>query len=121
MDAGEFVVGERIVALFNVAKIATIASAFIYYVSIAGVTGSKAAGLTVAAKRAAEVQASTGLPVAVGFGVKTPEDVRKLTPYAAGLVVGSAVCQLIEDAKSPDQAVQSVSTLVRELRAATRR
>lgn len=103
----------------RVAKVATLASSFIYYVSITGVTGSKAADLASAARRAGEVQASTGFPVAVGFGVKAPEDVRKLTPHAAGVAVGSAICQLIEAASTPDEAVERVTNLVKQLRAAT--
>jgi tryptophan synthase alpha chain len=104
----------------RVTKIASLASSFIYYVSITGVTGAKAADFGAAAKRANEVQAKTGLPVVVGFGVKTPSDARQLH-HAAGLVVGSAICQLIEDAKSSDEAVSSVNKLVRELHAATSR
>jgi len=100
-------------------SVAALGTSFLYYVSITGVTGSKAADLSGAAKRAGKVQAKTGLPVAVGFGVKNADDVRAITPHAAGLVVGSAVCQLIEDAKTPDAAVQAVSALVAELRAAT--
>lgn len=105
----------------RIKKIAKLATAFIYYVSLTGVTGSKAADLDEAARRAAEVEAITGFPVAVGFGVKAPDDVRKVTPHAAGVVVGSAICQLIEDATTPDQAVERVASLVTQLRAATKR
>ena len=101
-------------------KIAKLATSFIYYVSITGVTGSKAADLGSAATRAAAVQAQTGIPVVVGFGVKSAADVRELK-NAAGLVVGSAICQLIENAKTPDQAVHDVTALVKDLRAATNR
>ena len=73
------------------------------------------------AGRAAEVRARTGLPVAVGFGLKTPEDVRKVAGRADGAVVGSAVCAAIEKAKGADEAVASVSALVSSLRAATAR
>lgn len=104
----------------RVTKIASLASSFIYYVSITGVTGAKTADFGLAAKRAREVELQSGLPVVVGFGVKTATDARELN-HAAGLVVGSAVCQRIEDATSADDAVQAVGALVKDLRAATKR
>ena len=71
--------------------------------------------------RAVEVRARTGKPVAVGFGVKTPEDVRRVAKHADGVVVGSAVCQVIEQAKTREEAVAAVRDLVRSLRAACTR
>lgn len=100
--------------------IARTASSFIYYVSLTGVTGAQT-DLAAAGRRAGEVRARTGLPVAVGFGVKTVEDARALARFADGIVVGSAVCSLIEHAESREQAVVRVRDLVRELRAACAR
>ncbi len=101
--------------------IARTAGAFLYYVSLTGVTGA-AADLAAAARRAAELRARTGLPVAVGFGVKTPEDARVLAPQVDGVVVGSAVCSEIERAGAgAEQAVAGVRALVSALRAACAR
>ena len=104
----------------RVDRIAKTAGSFLYYVSLTGVTGAKA-DLAAASKRAREVRSRTGLPVAVGFGLKTVDDVRAVAAHADGVVVGSAICSAIEQAKSPDQAVQSVRELVRSLRAACTR
>ena len=61
----------------------------------------------------------TGKPVAVGFGVKTPDDVAKPSrSHADGVVVGSAVCRAIEAGEEPDEAVRAVRELVGSLRAA---
>jgi tryptophan synthase alpha chain len=104
----------------RVDRIAKTAGSFLYYVSLTGVTGAKA-DLERAGKRASEVRARTGLPVAVGFGVKTVADARAAAVHADGVVVGSAICSAIEQAGSPDEAVAAVSELVRSLRAACAR
>jgi tryptophan synthase alpha chain len=104
----------------RVDRIARAARSFVYYVSLTGVTGAKT-DLAQAGGRAREVRARTGLPLAVGFGVKTPEDARAVAAYADGVVVGSAVCSLIEQAASPEKAIATVRELVRSLRAACTR
>jgi tryptophan synthase alpha chain len=65
-------------------------SGFVYYVSVAGVTGVKSAN-------AADVAAS-GLPVAVGFGIRTPEQAAAVAKVADGVVVGSAFVDAVQDA-----------------------
>jgi len=91
------------------------ATSFIYYVSMTGVTGSKAADLVNASKRAGVLQRELGRPVALGFGVKTADDVRMVAPNVDGVVVGSAVVQVIEEASSGDEAVAAVRSLVSDL------
>lgn len=98
-----------------------VASGFVYYVSLTGVTGAAAPALDEAARRARALGEQLGLPVAVGFGVKTPEDVARVAAHADGVVVGSAIVDAIERSGSPDAAVAAVSTLVTALAAATRR
>jgi len=100
---------------------ASVADAFIYYVSLTGVTGSAVADFEAAAKRAQAVHASTGKPVAVGFGVSTAEDVKKLAPHAAGVIVGSALIRAVENAADQAEAVKNVTLLVRSLASATSR
>lgn len=105
----------------RLAQIQRYADAFLYYVSLTGVTGAEA-DLDAAARRAAEVRERSGLPVAVGFGVKTPADARRLAASGVdGVVVGSAVCSAIEQAPDADTAVRQVAELVRDLRAACQR
>ena len=67
------------------------ATSFIYYVSITGVTGSKAADLATASERAGALQREVGKPVAIGFGVKTRDDVATVAPHVDGVVVGMKI------------------------------
>lgn len=99
----------------RIQQAAQAATSFIYYVSITGVTGSKAPDLESAAVRAGALQAEISIPVALGFGVKTKDDVATVAPHADGVVVGSAVVRVIEEAASHDAAVESVRALVAEL------
>jgi tryptophan synthase alpha chain len=101
-------------------KVGELASAFVYYVSLTGVTGA-ATDLAAASQRAKEVAAQMKLPVAVGFGVKTPDDARLVAKHADGVVVGSAVCSAIEEAKTAEDAVARVSELVASIKRACAR
>jgi tryptophan synthase alpha chain len=95
-----------------------VAQSFLYYVSITGVTGSAVTDLSSVGDRAVEVCAATGLPVAIGFGIKTAADVRALAGKADGIVVGSAICSVIERATDRDAAVRATDELVSTLRKA---
>jgi tryptophan synthase alpha subunit len=66
-------------------------SGFVYYVSIAGVTGAGEADEAAVAPAVARVRAATGLPVAVGFGIRTPERAAAIARIADAAVVGSAL------------------------------
>ncbi|MBR7621742.1 tryptophan synthase subunit alpha [Phenylobacterium sp. 20VBR1] len=66
-------------------------SGFAYYVSVAGVTGVKEADAAAVAPHVARVRAAGGLPVCVGFGIKTPERAEAVARVADGVVVGSAL------------------------------
>lgn len=70
---------------------ASCATSFVYVISVAGVTGAGHVDLESAARRAAGIRARTGKPVALGFGIKTPEDVRAAAPHVDGIVIGSAL------------------------------
>lgn len=105
----------------RIALASSAATSFVYYVSVTGVTGAAIDDLVGTAKRAGEVGGQIGRPVALGFGIKTPEDVAKVAPHVAGVVVGSATVTTIESSKSVDEAVTRVGDLVRSLRAATLR
>jgi tryptophan synthase alpha chain len=71
--------------------VASRTSGFVYYVSVAGVTGAKEADAAVVAPAVARVRAASGLPVAVGFGIKTPERAAEVARVADAAVVGSAL------------------------------
>jgi tryptophan synthase alpha chain len=66
-------------------------SGFVYYVSVAGVTGVKEADAVEVAPAVARVKAASGLPVAVGFGIRTPERAEAVARVADAVVVGSAL------------------------------
>ncbi|MEZ5850578.1 MAG: tryptophan synthase subunit alpha [Hyphomicrobiaceae bacterium] len=72
-------------------------SGFVYYVSITGITGSAAPDVEDVRKQVARIKRSAKLPVAVGFGVRTPEQVRDIGKGADGVVVGSALVNAIRD------------------------
>lgn len=71
------------------------ASGFLYYVSVAGITGKQQATQTNIESAVAKLKAATALPIAVGFGVRTPEQASAIGAIADGVVVGSAIVELI--------------------------
>jgi tryptophan synthase alpha chain len=73
-------------------------SGFVYYVSVAGVTGAKEANAAEVAPAVARVRAASGLPVAVGFGIRTPERAAEVARVADAAVVGSVLVDQIAEA-----------------------
>ena len=73
-------------------------SGFVYYVSVAGVTGVKSADAADVAPAVARLRKASGLPVAVGFGIRTPEQAAAVARVADAAVVGSALVDEIESA-----------------------
>ena len=94
------------------------ASGFIYYVSVAGITGLQQAAQASIETAVARLKAATPLPIAVGFGVRTPEQARAIARVADGVVVGSAIVELVER-HGPD-APQHVRAYVEALATAVR-
>ena len=68
---------------------------FVYYVSVAGITGKQQAATASIEEAVAKLKASTDLPIAVGFGVRTPEQASAIAKVADGVVVGSALVELV--------------------------
>ena len=68
---------------------------FLYYVSVAGITGLQQAAQTSIDEAVARLKSATDLPVAVGFGVRTPDQAANIARVADGVVVGSAIVELI--------------------------
>jgi tryptophan synthase alpha chain len=73
-------------------------SGFVYYVSVAGVTGVKEADAATVAPHVERVRRASGLPVAVGFGIRTPERAAQIARVADAVVVGSALVDEIAEA-----------------------
>jgi tryptophan synthase alpha chain len=90
-------------------------SGFVYYVSVAGVTGAGAATMDHVEEAVARLRRHTDLPLCVGFGIRTPEHAAEVAKRAEGAVVGSALIDKIAAAKSPQQAIDGVLGLCREL------
>jgi tryptophan synthase alpha chain len=98
-------------------------SGFVYYVSVAGVTGVKEADAAEVAPHVARVRAASGLPVAVGFGIKTPERAAAIARVADAAVVGSALVDEIAEAVEMNEDVtqrvlSKVSSLAKAVRSA---
>jgi tryptophan synthase alpha chain len=83
-------------------RIAASSRGFVYAVSRTGVTGERDAISGDAAGLVARIKARTALPVVLGFGISTPEQVRAAAAVADGVVVGSAIVRFLEDAPGGD-------------------
>lgn len=70
-------------------------SGFLYYVSVAGITGKQQAAQTSIEEAVAWLKAATDIPVVVGFGVRTPEQAAAIGKVADGVVVGSAIVEIV--------------------------
>ena len=95
-------------------------SGFVYYVSVAGVTGAGSATLEHVEEAVARLKRHTELPVCVGFGIRTPEQAAAIARLSEGVVVGSALIDQIASAETSEQAVQGVLGLCREISAGVR-
>jgi len=93
------------------------ASGYLYYVSVTGITGAAAASAISIQHAMKQIHATTSLPVCVGFGIKTPDDVRAAN-HADGVVVGSALVKKIEETKSD---LNAIAAFVSELAAGCQR
>ena len=82
-------------------------SGFVYYVSITGITGTAAPDPADVHAQVKRIKAATKLPVAVGFGVKTPEQARSIARGADAVVVGSALVDAIRDSLGADGAARA--------------
>ena len=96
-------------------------SGFLYYVSVAGVTGVKSADPADVAPAVARLRAASGLPVAVGFGIRTPDQAAAVARVADAAVVGSALVDEIESATRLNENVtEKVLSMASELAKAVR-
>jgi tryptophan synthase alpha chain len=97
----------------RIARVAGFAPPFVYYISLTGVTGSKASA-PVDPARIAMIRKEAKAPVAVGFGIRTPADAARFAAIADGVVVGSALVERVA-AGPADGAPDRVAALVRDL------
>ena len=93
-------------------------SGFIYYVSVAGITGKQTAAQDSIEAAVARLKAATDLPIVVGFGVRTPEQAAAIARVADGVAVGTAIVELV--GKHGSNAAGPVRDYVASLKAAMR-
>jgi tryptophan synthase alpha chain len=95
-------------------------SGFVYYVSVLGITGTKAPDFASVERNVLRLKGHTRLPIAVGFGVKTAEQARTIAKHADGVVVGSALVNAVREnltktGKATAKTAAAVHKLVAEI------
>jgi len=101
-------------------KIIKLVTGFLYYVPLTGVTGSELKGKESIGERVRQIKMLTEKPVAVGFGISTPEDAKEIGSEADAVIVGSALVKIIETAPSDPAYLSRLSTFVTSLKQALR-
>jgi tryptophan synthase alpha chain len=101
-------------------RIAAATTGFIYYVSVAGITGERQELPDGLIANVAWLRAQTDLPICIGFGISSPAHARLLAPVADGLIVGSAIVRRLAAAENTDRRalVAEIGRFVAELAAA---
>ena len=99
----------------RIEQVAALASGYVYYVSIKGVTGSAQLDVAAVAARIPEIHAATGVPVGVGFGIRDAATAGAVARVADAVVVGSRIIEEIEQS-TPDNVCARVHALVSDLR-----
>ena len=97
----------------RIAMIAKEAEGFIYVVSSLGVTGTRDEIITDLESMVKEVRANTDVPCAIGFGISTPEQAKKIAELSDGVIVGSAIIKLLEEhgKEAPNYVGEYVKTM----------
>src|SRR5574337_461233 len=103
----------------RVRTIAAASKGFIYYVSLRGVTGVRSSLSDDLETSLQMIRAETDLPIAVGFGISTPEQARKVSRVADGVIVGSAIVSLLEQTAGQPGQLRHAGDFVASLKAAT--
>lgn len=101
----------------RIAQVARIASGYVYYVSLKGVTGSASLDLSAVAQMIPRIKAHIKVPVGVGFGIRDGATARAIGELADGVVIGSRIIQELENTP-PDQAVAAVKKFISGVRLA---
>ena len=91
---------------------------FIYYVSITGITGAKLRDTDSIKRNVLALQKKAGKPVAVGFGIATPDDARQIAAFSDGVIVGSALVRKIEELQHSPDLIHEVSRFTVSLKTA---
>jgi tryptophan synthase alpha chain len=100
--------------------IASRASGFVYYISVKGVTGARSAATFDLERPIADLREGSTLPIAVGFGISTPEQAAAVARFADGVVVGSAIVDLVSRNRAATDMEAQVEGFVASLKASLR-
>jgi tryptophan synthase alpha chain len=103
----------------RIKRVAQLASGFIYYVSVTGVTGARESLAGMIDKNVERIKNATRLPVGVGFGISKPEHIRSMLPFADAVIVGSAIIKIIEAHLDEPGLNESISAFIKSLKQAT--
>lgn len=105
--------------LARIKKINAIASGYLYYVSLKGVTGASHINITEVQHKLTTIKENTDLPVVVGFGIKDAKAAKVIAEFADGIVIGSAFIQKIEEnIHNPEKAKTAIIALTQSMRQA---
>jgi len=104
----------------RIQRAAELGSGFLYGISRLGVTGARAQVASGAEAMVRRIRAHTAMPVALGFGISSPEHVAEVCAYADAAVVGSALVSMIAEASAGPDLIERVEDYVRWLRGAGR-
>jgi tryptophan synthase alpha chain len=101
-------------------EIARLTTGFLYYVSVAGITGERKSLPPDLIENVAWMRTQTDLPICIGFGISSPEQIKELAPVADGLIVGSALVRRLAEAinRPRNEVVKEIGQFVGELAAA---
>ena len=101
-------------------RIAETTTGFLYYVSVAGITGERKEMPPELLENVAWMRTQTDLPICIGFGISTPAHIRQLAPVADGLIVGSALVRRLTEIDNRPRAevVREIGNIIAELAAA---
>jgi tryptophan synthase alpha chain len=102
----------------RLAKMAQSARGFLYYVSFAGITGADRLATASVRERVVKIKGQSSIPVAVGFGVKSPEQAVELAAHADAIVIGSALVERLAEAKDAAAAARIATEFLAPIRAA---
>lgn len=100
------------------AQVARRSKGFLYYVSLTGITGAQLPDLESVRRNITKIRRLTKVPVAIGFGVATPDDAARVGEIADGVIVGTAIVRRIDEYREQPDMVQKVGQYIASLKAA---
>ena len=103
---------------YRINEIISNSSGFLYYVSLKGITGAEIDSYDELKKRVQEIKESSSIPVVIGFGIKDRETASKMSSFADGVVVGSAIVDMISNSEKQENklVLNKISKFVEDIK-----